>query len=154
MSIKVIAIGSRLMGDDGVAIAAVEQLSEELAAVDDIFTIIGETDVEYCLDYINDSDSIIILDAAISSKPWGTVWQLPLAEAIDNVNEKSYQHDADLLSALKRKRNKPSGLLICIEAAEVTQKLGLSEALETELPTICNKIKKIILEYRGDLQHA
>jgi hydrogenase maturation protease len=153
MNIKLIAIGSRIMGDDGAAIEAAERLFNELV-VEGVQVIIGETDVEYCLSCINEGDFIIILDAAISGRPWGTVWQLPLNHALMDCGERQFQHDADLLSILKTKEMPLSGLLICIEAADISQRWGLSEAITSQLPKICNEIKKIILKYRGDLQYA
>jgi hydrogenase maturation protease len=153
MNIKVIAIGSRIMGDDGVAIEAAERLRNELVA-EGVKVIIGETDVEYCLGCIDEGDFIIILDAAISGRPWGAVWHLPLNHDLIDYGERQFQHDADLLSILKTKEMLLSGLLICIEAADITQRWGLSEAILSQLPRICHEIKKVILEYRGDLQDA
>lgn len=153
MNMKLIAIGSRIMGDDGAAIAVVESLYDELVG-EGIEVIIGETDVEYCLRYINESEFIIILDAAISGRPWGTVWQLPLSNAINHCNKSQFQHDTDLLSTLKAREVALSGLLICIETADVTLKWGLSDALQRQLPRICQEVKEIILKFRGDLQYA
>ena len=141
------------MGDDAAAIIAAEELVEELAE-EGIQVIIGETDAAYCLDCINEGDSIIILDAAVSERPCGTVWQLPLSSALNQCDQNQFQHDADLLSMLKIKRRPLTGLLICIEAADISQGWGLSEALKSQLPMICKQIKKIIMEFRGDINHA
>lgn len=85
MDMKLIAIGSRIMGDAGAAIAAAEELYDELV-VEGVQVIIGETDVGYCLSCIKEGDIIIILDASIGERPWGTVWQLPLYKALNNCN--------------------------------------------------------------------
>ena len=153
MNMKLIAIGSRIMGDDGVAIAVAETLCDELVA-EGIPVIIGETDVAYCLSCINEGDVIIILDASVSERPWGTIWQLPLCDAINNCNQNQFQHDADLLNTLNRKGQQLSGLLICVEAADISQGWGLSQAIQSQIPRICLEIKKIILEFRGDIKHA
>lgn len=150
MNMKLIAIGSRIMGDDGAAIAAAEKLCDELET-EGIQVIIGETDTPYCLSYINEGDIIIILDAAVSERPWGTVWQLPLSNALDNCNQNQFQHDADLLKLLKGAGLTLSGLLICIEAADISQRWGLSQELQNQMTRVCLEIKEIILGFRGDL---
>jgi hydrogenase maturation protease len=153
MDMKVIAIGSRVMGDDGVGIAAAEELYDELEA-EGLQVIIGETDVVYCLSFINDGDILIILDASISGRAPGTIWHMPLDGALSNYNQNQFQHDADLLSTLSRKGMQPSGMLICIEALDIRQKWGLSQVLQSQMPRICSEIKKIILEFRGEIKHA
>lgn len=153
MHMKLIAIGSRIMGDDGVAIAIAELLCDELMA-EGIQVIIGETDVAYCLSAINEGDNIIILDASVSNRPWGTIWQLSLQDAINNCNQNQFPHDADLLNTLNRKGWQLPGLLICIEAADISQRWGLSQAMQGQLPRICLEIKKIILEFGGNIKHA
>ena len=151
MNIKLIAIGSRIMGDDGAAIEAAEKLYEELAA-EGIQVIIGETDVEYCLSCINEGDIIIILDASISGRLWGTTWQLSLWDALNGCNQNQFQHDGDLLNTLSMKGLQLSGLLICIEAMDISQGWGLSQALQSQIARICYEIKNMILEFRGDIK--
>jgi hydrogenase maturation protease len=138
------------MGDDGAAIAAAEKLCDELEA-EGIQVIIGETDAAYCLSFINEGDIIIILDASISGRTWGTVWQLPLCKAVDNCNQNQFQHDADLLKILKGSGLSLSGLLICIEAADISQRWGLSQELQSQMIRMCSEIKEIILGFRGDM---
>lgn len=150
MNMKLIAIGSRIMGDDGAAIAAAEKLCDELE-VEGIRVIIGETDAAYCLSFINEGDIIIILDASISDRTWGTIWQLPLRNALDNCNQSQFQHDADLLKIMKGSGLSLSGLLICIEAADISQRWGLSQELQSQMTRMCLEIKEIILGFRGDL---
>lgn len=141
------------MGDDGVAIAAAEVLFQELTE-QGIEVIIGETDIDYCLSCIEERDWLLLLDASISGREAGSVWQLPLQHALDSCEICRYQHDADLLSMIKIKGLQLSGLLICIEAVSVEQRFGLSEELQCKLPSICQEIKKIICEYRGEIQYA
>lgn len=153
MNMKVIAIGSRIMRDDGAAISVVEELHDEL--VDEgIQVIIGETDVAYCVSCIDEGDIIILLDAAVSERPWGTIWQVPLSNALNNCILNQSQHDADLLNILKRSGLQLSGLLICIEAAEISQGWGLSQELQSQMPRMCLEIKNLILEFRGDIKYA
>ena len=153
MDMKLIAVGNRIMSDDGVAIAAAEELRDELVGAG-IHVIIGETDVAYCISCINDGDTLIILDASVSERPWGTIWQLPLDIALNNCNQNQFQHDADLINQLKMKKWRLSGLLICIEAADISQGWGISQGMLSQMPRICSEIKNIILKFRGDIKHA
>lgn len=153
MDIKLIAIGSRIMRDDGAAIAAAEELYDELMA-EGVQVTIGETDVEYCLSHVSKGDIIIIMDASISGRPWGTVWHMPLHNALNNCNKNQFQHDADLLNALNMKELHLSGLLICIEAMDISQGWGLSDAMQCQMPRMCSEIKNIILQFRSDIKYA
>lgn len=149
MDIKLIALGNRLMGDDGAAIAAAEQLQEELQN-QGVQVILGETDAEYSIGYIRDGDDLILLDAALSGKEAGNVWQLPLEKVLENFSPFGSQHDVDLIALFKQRGIRVKGLLICIEAADIRLSWGLSGALQEKLPRICQDIRKIIMEYRGE----
>jgi Ni,Fe-hydrogenase maturation factor len=110
--------------------------------------------VVYCLSFIEEGDILVILDASISGREPGTIWHMPLYSALNNCNQGQFQHDTDLLSALNRKGMQPPGMLICIEALNISQKWGLSQTLQSQMPSICSKIKEIILELRGEIKHA
>lgn len=152
MDIKLLAVGSRLMGDDGVAIAAAEQLSEALEK-QGTQVVLCETDAEYGLSCINEKDSIIILDAALSGRKPGTVWWLHLESAMEAAFG-NYPHDMDLISLIKTRKLNTTGILICIEALDVSFRFGLSPELEAQLLNICMEIQKIIDWYRGEYINA
>jgi len=59
--LTVIGIGNILMQDDGIGVIVVNAIKNELHNYD-IMAIIGETDVQYCLDNITQDDSLIIID--------------------------------------------------------------------------------------------
>ena len=59
--IKVIAIGNRIMIDDGIAIAVLENVRNKLESMG-IEIIIGETDFQFCFHQLKEHDFVIILD--------------------------------------------------------------------------------------------
>jgi len=142
-----------MMGDDGVAIEVAEHLLNSLSELE-IEVIIGETDTDYCRAHIAEGDVLIILDAGYSGKPVGKVWSVSLLEALQTVNVCSWQHDADLINAIKIEGLKISGLLICIEVSDICFRWGLSSELEQKLSEICSEIKGLIMRYRKELENA
>ncbi len=142
-----------MMGDDGVAIEVAEHLFNSLSELG-IEVIIGETDTDYCMAHIGEDDVLIILDAGYSGRAVGKVWSLSLLEALQTANVCSWQHDADLINAIKIEGLKISGLLICIEVSDICFRWGLSNELKCGLLEICNEIKSMIIRYRGELENA
>ena len=64
--IKVFGIGNILLGDDGIGVRVVEKIKEEIKNIsEDIDVIIGETDYLYCLNQIDEDDTIVIIDSTI-----------------------------------------------------------------------------------------
>ena len=62
MNVKLIAIGNKLMGDDGIALLIAERL-RTFFGENGIEVILGETDFEYCMDKVEEGGLILILDA-------------------------------------------------------------------------------------------
>ena len=61
---KIFGIGNILLGDDGVGVRVVEKIKEEIKNIsEDIDVIIGETDYLYCLNQIEEDDTIVIIDS-------------------------------------------------------------------------------------------
>ena len=58
-------IGNRLMMDDGIGIYLVEELAK-LDEQSNIDYLVGESDVDYCLNQIEELTPVIILDAICS----------------------------------------------------------------------------------------
>lgn len=142
-----------MMGDDGVAVAVVEQLFHSLDELE-IEVIIGETDTDYCMAHIEEGDILLILDAGYSGRTVGRVWSVSLLEAIQTANICSSQHDVDIINAMKIKGLKVSGLLICIEVSDICFRWGLSTELKQRLPEICSEINDLIIKYRRELENA
>jgi hydrogenase maturation protease len=74
-------IGNRLMQDDGIGIYIVEKLRER-DTTDNIRYVIGETDIDYCLDAIKEADFVVIVDAVKTGESPGNVTVVPLEKAV------------------------------------------------------------------------
>lgn len=143
MSIKVIAIGNRIMGDDGVGIEVAEHL-RGFFIENGLEVIIGETDVGYSLSHIKAGDFIIILDASYREGNIGDVSVIPLREAMSRKGKFYTQHQPSLIKWLYIYKIKVTGVVIGIEVKDVYLKLGLSPKIKEVLPQICMEVKKII----------
>jgi hydrogenase maturation protease len=145
MSIKVIAIGNRLMGDDGVAIHVIEKLSKNLEE-SGIKVIIGEVDFQYCLSKIEEGDYIIIIDATLFGIEPGTVTVNSLKDIYRLNHDQGMfsQHGYSLIKALES--NKViEGLIIGIEGKSFDFNLSLSRDIEAAFHNICCKVYETIL---------
>lgn len=144
MSTKLIAIGNRLMGDDGIAIHVAEKLHKSFEKKD-IEVIIGETDFQYCLDKIEEGDYLIILDSTLFGTKVGTVTSSSLKDIYKlNVNQRLFsQHEYSLIRALEA-YTFVDGMFIGIEGWNFDFALTLSRELEEQFEDICRKVEELI----------
>ncbi|WP_139905488.1 hydrogenase maturation protease [Clostridium thermarum] len=145
MPIKVIAIGNRLLGDDGVAIHIAEKLSKKLQNKG-VEVIIGETDFQYCLSKIEEEDFIIILDATWYDTVPGTVTTNELRDVYKLSSNQSLfsQHGYSLIRGLETYYKSLSGIIIGIEGRKFDFDLYLSSEIEESFEDICKKVDEII----------
>lgn len=144
---KVIAIGNRIMMDDAIGIKIVESLEEDLKQLG-FSIVIGETDIDYTLNEINEGDFIIIVDSSLIGEDPGTI-SVSSLKNIKEYNEKTYSlHQMSLVKVLSGSELlKIDGLLITIEASEINFGMELSKILKNKLETIKNKILEEITAY-------
>jgi hydrogenase maturation protease len=145
MSMKLIAIGNRLMGDDGVALHIAERLSDRLKDRG-IEVIIGETDFEYCLNRINEGDYLIILDATWFGIEPGTVTLNSLQDVyrLSCIQGSYSQHGYSLIKAMERYFKSIDGMVIGIEGSNFDFSLALSSSLEKQFNSICSRVEAYI----------
>ncbi|RDU22534.1 hydrogenase maturation protease [Anaerosacchariphilus polymeriproducens] len=149
MAVKCIAIGNRIMGDDGIGIIIVENLYDRLRRKK-IEIIYGESDIEYVLDFIEDGDFIFILDAAYYGKSPGTVTFVSINDRPIFYQEIFSQHQPNLLSYLrnlgKYYNKEVEGYFIGIEIEKIDFGFDISNNLNKQLIHICEKIYQFICE--------
>lgn len=140
MNTKVIGIGNRIMMDDAIGIRVLEELEEDLKALN-FECIIGETDIEFTLNAINNGDFIIIIDSSYFGNKPGTVFSMELNQ-LRRFNEKGYSlHQLSLVKILNNfKHLNITGKLITIEAGKIDFGLELSEELSIQLEIIKHKV--------------
>lgn len=141
--IKVIGIGNRIMKDDGVAIHILECIGEDMSKISkNIQVISGETDVEFCIDKIDCTDYLIIIDSTFLGIEIGTVTTMEIKD-YNGRNEIYSQHDLNLVSRLKD-ISILNGWIIGIEVFKVDFGLELSKELKERFNKICNKVMEEI----------
>lgn len=146
MSIKLIAIGNRLMGDDAIAINIAERL-DKIINYKILDVIIGETDFQYCLSKIEEGDYIIILDCTwLGVKP-GTITMNSLKDInMINCNNSSLsQHSYSLNGMIESFYKDIDGIVIGIEGSNFDFSLSMSRELEDGLEEISMEVEKIIM---------
>ena len=146
MDTIVLAIGNRLMGDDGVGIRVLEVIEKDLNKAG-INTVIGETDFNYCIDRIKDGDLVIIIDSMISGKEVGEIELIPLNNYLYN-RQLSSQHSLSLITLLNLYREDIRGYLIGIEVSLVEFNIELSTEIEDKLQCICDRVLNLINSIR------
>lgn len=139
----VLGIGNRLLCDDGVGNYIVEELmihnqNQELNFI------VGETDVDFCMDIASKSSGLIVVDAMISGKKPGEVSLYSLSENDITKTFSLSQHNFHLLNVLGQNINISKGYIIGIEPYELTFYAGLSPVLERMFPLIIEKTEECI----------
>lgn len=133
------------MMDDGIAIAVLENLKNNLEAIG-VEVIICETDFQFCFHGLKEDDFVIVLDAAYLAAPTGTVYTCELEEVINAYEETEVQHDMNIFYLMRLYSKPLKGRFIGIEIAEVGLGCGLSEAIKIKFNAICLQVEKIIYE--------
>jgi hydrogenase maturation protease len=145
MSIKIIAIGNRLMGDDGAAIHIIEKLSRSFEE-GGMEVIIGETDFQYCLSKIHECDYIIIIDATYFGIEPGTVTVSSLEDIYRLNTDQSLfsEHEYSFIKALETSYKAIDGILVGIEGKSFDFTLSLSSEIEASFDNICSNVQEAI----------
>lgn len=143
--IKAIGIGNRLMMDDGIAIAVLENIRNNLESMG-IEVIIGETDFQFCFHQLKEDDFVIILDAAYSDAGTGSVHSYKLQEAAVAYGETSSQHDMNVFDLMRLYSKPLKGYLIGIEITEIGFGYELSDTLKEKFNDICLEVERNICE--------
>ncbi|MDF2819908.1 MAG: hydrogenase maturation protease [Clostridiales bacterium] len=147
MSIKVIGMGNVLMKDDGIGMKVANVIEENLSHKN-IEVIYGETDFEYCISMIKESDYLFILDAACYEKVPGEITRIPLNQFVSN--KKGYsQHSYNFLDLLKLNYPNIQGEIFAIEIKEIDFCFDLSIELKEKIKDISNEIIDMIDEFVG-----
>ena len=150
-SIAVIAIGSRIMKDDGIGVWVAEAIESALNK-ENVDVVIAETDFEYGFYAAKAYDYVFVLDSFVSGNMPGKITVFPLSDAKFHTSYGS-QHDMSLIHMLVRDVS-PPGSLIGIEAHEVDFGFGLSQTLQEKFEEICGGVLTEILKIKEGLADA
>ena len=139
----ILGIGNRLMMDDGIGIYIVEELMKEENVLNNEY-IIGESDIDYCIEQIENATFVMIIDCAMTGRQPGDV----TIHSLDNVLVSRILdisvHNLHLFQVLYQLRNQITGYVIGIEPYEITFHFGLSDVLEAKRSEIKETVKGLI----------
>lgn len=141
-NIVILGIGNRLLMDDGIGLYVAEALKE--LSITDIHCVIGETDIDYCLDEVKKAEFLIIIDAAKLGKASGEVTVLDLYDVKTCRNLGLSMHNLHLFNMLELTYKNIKGIMIGIEPYMIDYNLGLSEEINIKLPEILTKVIDIL----------
>jgi hydrogenase maturation protease len=144
MSVKVIAIGNCLMGNDMLGLRVLENIRSRLEAYP-IETFIGETDFEYCLSIINNNDFIFVIDAAILGGKLGELTVIPI-NTFPSQMDSYTQHLFRLLDLICFYHKDIKGYVIGIEVENIAYSLELSIDVDQLLSSISSNVLDNILK--------
>ncbi|WP_315116062.1 hydrogenase maturation protease [uncultured Clostridium sp.] len=144
---KVIAIGNRIMKDDAIGVLIGEELKEDLEKLG-FEVVLGETDVNYSLSFIENGDFIFILDCTFYGIEVGKISIINIKDK-ENFFEKGYsQHQLSLIKLLNSYSVKNlTGYIIGIEGADIDYGVELSQKLLEKFKDIKKEVYNIILTY-------
>jgi hydrogenase maturation protease len=151
--VLVIGIGSLIMTDDGIGARVAGAIGGKLQK-NDMTVLIGETDVQYCLDEIRPDDFLVVIDSMMQGGEPGNIEIAPLMDVAKSRGKLRSQHDYSLIDAVSLTYPNMRGYLIGIEAAEIRFGFDLSGPLEERFNTICERVFNTITELRGETNLA
>ncbi|NMD69785.1 hydrogenase maturation protease [Bacillus sp. DNRA2] len=141
--ILVLGIGNRLMMDDGIGIYLIEQLSQ-INRTPHVSFLIGESDIDYCLDRIMKATFVIIVDAVFSGSKPGELTVYPLANLHEYQTLDISGHNLHLFQSLYQQKESIKGYLIGVEPYEIKFHIGLSKTLGEKWKTIFQDVSQTI----------
>lgn len=99
------------------------------------------TDIDYCLDHIDNNSTVIIIDAASSEKTPGTVTQFTMNDNITCTNIILSAHNHSIIEAAKTTITSNNIIIIGIEPMTIDYQLGLSDTLSKAFEQIVEDVK-------------
>ena len=144
--VLVLGIGNQLMMDDGIGVHVVEALSCRNTN-SSVRYVVGETDIDYCLQQIRETSYIIIIDATCFGNKFGAVSVIPLHQASGNLSQSISVHEAHFLNEIKLISTYIEGIFIGIEPYKIDYSMSLSPVLQEQFLDIVNNIENIVEIY-------
>ena len=146
--VLVLGIGNRLMMDDGIGIYVIEELSKRTCRAN-IQYVIGESDIDYCLEHIEGATLVIIIDAVYSGTAPGELTIYPLANVLEHQTLHISPHNLHLFQVLYLQKDTIKGFLIGVEPSEIKYHIGLSQFIQQRwkeiLASVNSTIEKIVV---------
>jgi hydrogenase maturation protease len=144
--ILILGIGNYLMGDEGVGVHVANQLSSEQFPAG-VSVVDGGTGGFHLLEYFEQNDIVILIDATLDNHPAGTIRLIKPKFAADFPTAMS-THDIglkDMVSALQLLDKMPDIHLFVISIASIQQQsIELTEEVQKASVEVMEKIKALV----------
>jgi hydrogenase maturation protease len=150
-SILVLGVGNSLLGDDGVGVHMVNQLSHgDLASVPEVEVVDGGTQGLALLGSLADRATLILLDAVALGDIPGSIHVRRNEDVLALGYRSSTVHEGnagELLAAARLLGDLPPSLfLVGIEPQSLESGIGLSEPVRQALPAALEAVRRIVEE--------
>jgi hydrogenase maturation protease len=131
------------MMDDGIGVRVVEELKKQ--SIDtSVEYVVGETDIDYCLDQIYADSYMIIVDAAYLGEKPGTISIIPLDQVLESPTKQISVHESHFLNEIRISGKNIKGVFIAIEPCEINYGTDLSSGIQGKFKEIVKHIGEII----------
>ncbi|GGF18591.1 HybD peptidase [Halobacillus andaensis] len=141
--IIVLGIGNQLMMDDGIGIYLVEQLAKR-DHPENVEYLIGESDIDYCLQQIEDASFVIILDTVCTGLHPGDITLYPIEQLHEKQPLDLSPHNVHLFQSLYLQKDRIQGFLIGVEPHEIKFHIGLSAPINEIWRLLLEKVQSMI----------
>lgn len=156
-SILVLFAGSVLMGDDGVALAALERLRSGWETGPGVELVDGGTWGMNLLPAIESSDRVLIVDAVRAGREPGAVVRLDGERIPRFFATKLSPHQIDLkevLALAELRGTLPTTVAVGVEPGRVELSTALSTEVEAAVPELVQRIVEILAEWGAPVRRA
>lgn len=154
--ILILGIGNYLMGDEGVGVHTALRL-QEMGLPENIKIVDGGTGGFHLLQYFEDHDTMILIDATLDGNTPGTIRLIEPRFAKDFPRAMS-THDIglrDMVSALQWMEKMPHIYLFVVSIETIQQQgIELTPAIEQAMPLLLEKVKEQALQLLTQKQFA
>lgn len=154
--ILILGIGNYLMGDEGVGVHTALRL-QEMQLPENIEIVDGGTGGFHLLQYFEDHDTVILIDATLDGNAPGTIRLIEPRFAKDFPRAMS-THDIglrDMVSALQWMEKMPHIYLFVVSIETIQQQgIELTPAIEQAMPLLLEKVQEQALQLLEQKQPA
>ena len=144
--ILILGIGNYLMGDEGIGVHVIKNISEK-SFPENVSMLDGGTGGFHLLSYFQEYPKIIMIDATMDGSPAGTLKVITPKFASDFPSALS-AHDIglkDMIESMHLLGNMPKIYLITISITEIkSMTMELSEGIKRSIPLVIRKIEELL----------